>query len=196
MSTAIIILAAGNSSRLGRPKQLLQYKKQTLLASVTASALNTPFHPVIVVLGAYSDAIKASHNDPQVIYLINEDWEKGISSSISLGVKKVLTDFKNIKNVIITVADQAHINPEVFKALHTKHLSDKKNIVSSAYSKTTGTPTLFNKKYFTKLVGVQGSHGAKELIQQHIDDSASVAFELGSIDIDTELDYQNLINPK
>ncbi|MFC4211254.1 NTP transferase domain-containing protein [Pedobacter lithocola] len=196
MNTAIIILAAGNSSRLGKPKQLLKYKEQTLLQIVTEAALTTQFHPVIVVLGAYANEIKALHNHPDVIYILNEQWESGMSSSIGIGINEVLKDFPDTENAIITVADQAHITADVFTALYKKHQTDNKSIVTSSYSKTTGTPTLFNKKYFSKLVNLQGSVGAKDLIKQNIDDTASVPFELGSIDIDTESDYKNLINHK
>ncbi|RNL55769.1 nucleotidyltransferase family protein [Pedobacter jejuensis] len=196
MNTAIIILAAGNSSRLGKPKQLLKYKEQTLLQIVTDAAMNTQFHPVIVVLGAYANEIKALHNHPKVVYVINEQWESGMSSSIAVGINKVLNDFPETENAIITVADQAHITANVFTALLEKHQTENKSIVTSSYSKTTGTPTLFNKKYFDKLINLQGSVGAKELIKQNIVDTASVPFELGSIDIDTESDYNNLINYK
>lgn len=195
MNTAIIILAAGNSSRLGKPKQLLKYKEQTLLQIVTEAALNAKFHPVIVVLGAYADEIKTLHNHPEVMYIINETWQKGMSSSISAGVKKVLNDFPEKENVIITVADQAHITADVFTSLYKKYQTDNKSIVTSSYSETTGTPTLFNKKYFDKLVNLEGAVGAKDLIKQNMDDVASVPFELGSIDIDTEIDYKNLIKP-
>lgn len=196
MSTAIIILAAGNSSRLGKPKQLLHFNGKTLLDIVTDEALKTEFSPIVVVLGAYANEIKALHNNPQVIYTVNESWQNGISSSIIAGLNVVLDEFPNIDNVIITVADQVYITSEIFEALNNQHQSENKNIVASSYLQTTGTPVLFNKKYFSKLLNLTGSAGAKDLIKQHVNDTASISFEPGSIDIDTEADYNNLIHNK
>lgn len=194
MSTAIVILAAGNSSRMGRPKQLLKFNGQTLLNIVVTESLKTKFRPVVVVLGAYAAEIKQTSTNPEVIYSFNQDWESGMSSSISLGLKTVLDSNAEIENAIITVADQVHISSEIFEALHSKQEQSQKNIVASAYSQTTGTPTLFNKKYFEELLALNGTNGAKSIIKQYVDDTTTTPFELGNIDIDTETDYNNLIN--
>lgn len=194
MSTAIVILAAGSSSRMGKPKQLLDFNGQTLLNIVIRESLKTKFRPVVVVLGAYAAEIKKASTNQEVIYSFNEDWENGMSSSISLGLKVALENNPKIENVILTVADQVHISSDIFEELQSKQEQSKKNIVASAYSKTTGTPTLFNKKYFDNLLVLSGSSGAKSLIKQYVDDTTTIPFELGNIDIDTETDYNNLIN--
>jgi len=194
MSTAIVILAAGNSSRMGKPKQLLKFNGHTLLDLVITESLKTKFRPVVVVLGAYATEIKQASINPEVIYAVNENWENGMSSSISLGLKVALENNPKIENVILTVADQACISSEIFENLQSKQEQSQKNIVASAYSQTTGTPALFNKKYFKELLTLNGANGAKSLIKQHVDNSATIPFELGNIDIDTETDYNNLIN--
>jgi len=194
MSTAIVILAAGSSSRMGKPKQLLDFNGQTLLNIVIRESLKTKFRPVVVVLGAYAAEIKKASTNQEVIYSFNEDWENGMSSSISLGLKVALENNPKIENVILTVADQVHISSDIFEELQSKQEQSKKNIVASAYSQTTGTPTLFNKKYFDNLLFLSGSNGAKSLIKQYVDDTTTIPFELGNIDIDTETDYNNLIN--
>jgi len=194
MSTAIVILAAGSSSRMGKPKQLLDFNGQTLLNIVIRESLKTKFRPVVVVLGAYAAEIKQASTNQEVIYSFNEDWENGMSSSISFGLKVALENNPKIENVILTVADQVHISSDIFEELQSKQEQSKKNIVASAYSQTTGTPTLFNKKYFDNLLVLSGSNGAKSLIKQYVDDTTTIPFELGNIDIDTETDYNNLIN--
>jgi len=194
MNTAIVILAAGNSSRMGKPKQLLKFNGQTLLNIVITESLKTKFRPVVVVLGAYAAEIKQTSTNPEVIYSFNQDWENGMSSSISLGLKVVMENNPKIENVILTVADQVHISSEILEALQSKQEHSQKNIVASAYSQTTGTPTLFNKKYFDNLLVLRGSNGAKSLIKQYPDDTVTIPFELGNIDIDTETDYNNLIH--
>lgn len=194
MSTAIVILAAGDSSRMGRPKQLLKFNGQTLLNTVIIESLKTIFRPVVVVLGAYAVEIQQASANPDVIYSVNKDWENGMSSSISLGLKVALENNPKIEDVIITVADQAHISWEIFEELRSKQEKSQKNIVASAYAQTTGTPALFNKKYFEELLTLNGAKGAKSLIKQYVEDTTTIPFELGHIDIDTETDYNNLIN--
>ncbi|WP_316826211.1 nucleotidyltransferase family protein [Pedobacter miscanthi] len=194
MHTAIIILAAGNSSRLGKPKQLLTYNGFTLLDIVIKEALKTTFRPVIVVLGAYAaEIIKSSHH-PEITYVNNQEWEKGMSSSIATGLKTALILNLEIENAIIAVADQVHISSEIFETLVQTKQKSHKNIVTCAYAQTLGTPVLFNKNYFEELLKLNGQSGAKSLIQKHIDDAVSIHFEMGKIDIDTEKDYNNLIN--
>jgi len=196
MSTAIVILAAGNSSRMGKPKQLLEFDGQSLLDIVITESLNTNFRPVIVVLGAYATEIKQTSTRAEVIYAVNEDWGSGMSSSISFGLKTALSIDDEIENVIITVADQVHISSEIFEALDNEQEQSHKNIVASAYLQTTGTPALFNKMYFEELINLRGTSGAKGLIKQFLNDTATIPFELGEVDIDTETDYNNLINNK
>jgi len=196
MGTAIVILAAGNSSRMGKPKQLLKFNGHSLLDIVINESLKTDCKPIVVVLGAYATEMKLHFTTPEVNFVVNEDWESGMSSSISFGLKTVLSIDNEIENVIITVADQVHISAEIFEDLQRKQGESKKNIVASAYSQTRGTPTLFNKIYFKELLSLGGSNGAKSLIKQHLDDTATIPFDLGRFDIDTETDYNNLINSK
>lgn len=196
MSSAIIILAAGNSSRLGKPKQLLTYQGQTLIDITIAASVKTEFHPIVVVLGAYAEEIKQRSAGAEVFYAVNERWENGMSSSISFGLQTALAIEPKIENAIFTVADQVHIKAEIFEQLNTVHQSTLKNIITCAYAETTGTPALFNKKYFKELLNLTGETGAKNLLKTHGDDTVNIPFELGKIDIDTEADYNNLINNK
>lgn len=192
MKTGIIILAAGNSSRLGRPKQLLSYKGKTLLEIVIDAALQTLFSPVIVVLGAYAkEIIEKSSSD--VVYVINDSWKKGMSSSIAAGMAEVTGKSPDLENVVIAVSDQVFITADIFENLHRKWRITNKGIIASNYASTTGTPALFNKKYFNELLSLQGNKGAKPILMSHNDDIDTITFELGYIDIDTEKDYRDLI---
>jgi molybdenum cofactor cytidylyltransferase len=194
MDTAIIILAAGNSSRLGRPKQLLRFNGKTLLANVIEQALAVKSGPIVVVLGAYAAEIKLLHHRTKVTFTVNENWQSGMSSSIAAGLNIALAESPELDSAIFTVSDQAYLSKEIFATLIVKYRTDHKNIVTSSYSQTSGTPVLFNKKYFNSLLNLTGSTGAKDLIKKNSDDSASISFDLGHIDIDTETDYHNLIN--
>lgn len=192
MNTGIIILAAGGSTRLGRPKQLLTYKGKTLLNIVSDAAVGTGLRPVVTVLGASAKEIGLAHQNNNIDYVINNDWQQGMSTSIVLGLSTLLNKQPNLENVIITVADQVFITTELFKKLNTQQQITGKGIIASAYSKTMGTPVLFNKKYFQHLLALRGDSGAKSLFKLYPSDIETVAFDKGSIDIDTESDYEDL----
>ncbi|WP_316739058.1 nucleotidyltransferase family protein [Pedobacter aquatilis] len=196
MGTAIIILAAGNSSRMGKPKQLLTYNGKTLLDIAITESLKTTFCPVVVVLGAYAEEIKKHSQNPQVCYCINESWDQGMSSSIKAGLKYSIENDENIENVIIAVADQVHLSCEILSALEEKLRSSGKGIVTSSYSGISGTPSLFSRKYFGELLNLVGQSGAKKIIEANAGDTTTISFDQGVIDIDTPADYNKLINNK
>lgn len=193
MSTGIIILAAGNSSRMGKPKQLLVYLGKTLLQGVMETALNTPFRPVTVVLGAFAEQILKLTFPEGITFLINENWQRGMSSSISAGLRSILDREPDIENVIIAVADQVFITAAVFGALVEKREQTGKNIIASAYGETKGTPVLFSKKYFNHLLALEGDQGAKMMLKQYPEDLGMIQFERGDVDVDREEDYLRLI---
>jgi molybdenum cofactor cytidylyltransferase len=194
MKTGIIILAAGNSSRMGKPKQLLNYKGKTLLQTVIDETLKTDCKPIIVVLGANAEEIASKHNNDQIHFVINESWENGMASGIAAGLSSVIDNNIEIESVIIAVSDQVFIKMTNFSHLIEKQNETGKNIVASKYAETIGTPVLFRKHYFDALLSLKGTDGAKKLLKQYSQDVETVPFELGEIDIDTETDYNNLIS--
>ena len=192
MDTAIMILAAGNSSRLGRPKQLLAYKNKPLLQVVSDAALQTAFRPVTIVLGAYKNEIARQINGT-VNYVINDHWQEGMGSSIAAGLAATLKLSPGIQQVIIAVSDQAFISQEIFEQLYQQQQLSAKGIVASKYEETAGTPVLFSKKYFADLLALKGDSGAKSILKTYPKDIETITFEKGEMDIDTEEDYKKLI---
>jgi len=189
-----MILAAGNSSRMGKPKQLLSYNGKTFLDIAITEALKTNFRPVVIVLGAYAEEIKNHCSNPQVHYCINENWHEGMSSSIKVGLKNIIDNYT--ENIIIAVADQVHLTSEILNALKVELSSSNKGIVTASYAGISGTPVLFSRKYFQELLNLAGQSGAKKIIDANVEDSATISFDQGVIDIDTPADYNDLINNK
>jgi len=192
METGILILAAGNSSRLGEPKQLLHFKGKSLLRNVAEEALKIS-KAVIVVTGSNHTEISKEIEDLKIVITENKNWDEGMGSSINIGLKQLLDSFPTIENCIISVCDQPFIDASVFSELIQMQKDSQKGIVASKYSETLGTPVLFSKKYFKDLSNLSGYEGAKKLLQKFKDDIAEISFEKGAIDIDTQDDYQKLI---
>ncbi|WP_296149543.1 nucleotidyltransferase family protein [uncultured Flavobacterium sp.] len=188
---AIIILAAGNSSRLGQPKQLLEYQGKSLLKNSANQALAINDAIVIVVSGAENTSLEKELQNTKIILCHNNDWQLGMSSSIRTGLKKALEVQPQISACIISVCDQPFISENIFKTLVLKHKSSDK-IIASYYAETAGTPVLFPKKYFPELLNLTGNEGAKKLLNA-TKELFLVNFEKGEIDIDTMEDYQKLI---
>jgi len=192
--TGIIILAAGSSSRLGQPKQLLSYQHKSLLDNTIEEAKKATDGLVLVILGGNRVQIEENIDHSGIRIVGNPDWEEGISSSIRLGLAKAGEENEDLDRVILTVCDQPFITAEIFRGLISKEASSGKGIVASSYGGTLGTPVLFDKRYFSELSLLKGAEGAKKVITKFKDTVAAVAFEKGEIDIDTPEDYNRLLN--
>ena len=186
--TAAIILAAGESSRLGQPKQNLLFKGRTLLQSAVDSALQSNCKPVIVMLGANASQINPIAG---VTTLKNKDWKEGMASSIRIAIEEINKDL-SIDNVIIMLCDQPFVSAELLNALIDKQIETGKSIVACTYNGTIGVPVLFDHTIFAELLLLQGQEGAKKILKTHANVIATIPFEQGGIDIDTPDDYERL----
>jgi molybdenum cofactor cytidylyltransferase len=190
--TGIIILAAGNSSRMGEPKQLMMYKSKTFLQHIIGEAKNANLEPVICVTGYQSELIAKNITGMGISIVYNEDWREGMGSGISAGIKQVL--LSDVDSVILAVSDQPHVSSDLFGTMKELKNQSGKGIVASSYAGTLGTPVLFGKNYFGHLKSLRGNQGAKNIVKLNMPDVCSVEFEKGNIDIDTKEDYENLIS--
>lgn len=190
----IVILAAGNSSRLGEPKQLLQFKGKSLIRHITEAALETVGGNVIVVTGSNAEAIQTELKGLPCKLALNADWQEGMSASIKTGINALQSYSQPVKGAILAVSDQPFVSAEVFNALIINFEKTAKGIVASRYSDSFGTPAFFTASYFPALLQLTGAEGAKKLFKRYADDVAAYAFPQGSIDIDTQEDYKRLIS--
>ncbi len=192
----IIVLAAGNSSRLGESKQLLAYKGKSLLKHAVQQAVASECVPVLVVLGArFERHIAEIENDPVHIE-VNSKWERGIGTSIACGVRTLLAQQNTLEAVVIMLCDQPFIDSDLINQLIAESEKSEKGIVACTYGGAIGTPALFNRKYFGDLQGLKENAGAKALFWQYSADLQTINFPSGETDIDTQLDYINLLSGK
>jgi molybdenum cofactor cytidylyltransferase len=190
--TAAIILAAGSSGRLGRPKQNLEYEQQTLLQRTISTAIFSGCEAVIVVLGANAQIIKPFIKDQPVKLLENPDWAEGMASSIRAGIQ-FLGQYPEVDHALVLLCDQPFVSVELIEALSDKQKESAKPIVASYYNDTPGVPVLFSRSFFPELLMLTGDEGAKKLLRKHPQQVVSVPFEQGRIDIDTTGDYERLL---
>jgi molybdenum cofactor cytidylyltransferase len=194
-NTGIIILAAGESSRFGGIKQLLPFNGKTLLQHVIEEATAAGGQPVVVIIGANAARISETIYDiGKLTILVNENWQKGISSGIVAGVHHILSISPGIKRIIIAVCDQPFVDSALFEQLVQMQEESGQPIVACTYADTIGTPALFTVKYFNQLLNLKGDEGAKKIVKSNKEDVATVDFPEGEIDIDTQKDYEKLMN--
>jgi molybdenum cofactor cytidylyltransferase len=189
--TGVIILAAGNSSRLGRPKQLLPFRGQTLLTHTVTETLHAGLTPVVVT-GAFHTEVKESLCGHSIDIIFNPDWAEGMASGIVAGLSNLLLLHPDVDSVIIAVCDQPFISSALLAQLVSTFDMSGKGIIACAYADSVGTPVLFGRHYFEQLLTLTGGEGAKKLLKQYPDDLATIAFSGGDIDIDTAEDARNL----
>ncbi|MGZ8559497.1 MAG: nucleotidyltransferase family protein [Chitinophagaceae bacterium] len=185
-------MAAGASSRFGRPKQLLSYHGKSLLEHTVDTASDADANPVIVVLGANAALLEKVIEEKKVHIVVNKDWNEGMASSIRCGLNTLLQIAPSSDAVILMVCDQPFVSPSLLNELIATQKNTGKPIVSCQYENTFGPPALFYKTIFADLLILKGDAGARKIVVQRSNDTATVLFARGNIDIDTEADYQGL----
>lgn len=187
MKTGAVVLAAGGSTRLGRPKQLLLYEGKTLVRRAAEAALTTR-GPVIIVVGREAEEIALGLRGLPVTVLPNEKWERGIGSSIRTGIAVL----PSVDAVMILGCDQPRVEADLLHQLLAKQSATGKTLVASAYSGTVGIPALFLRKHFPALLSLGDRKGAKSILGAQPNELATIDFPGGAIDIDTEEDWRAL----
>ena len=188
--TAIIILAAGSSSRLGQPKQNLVFRGQTLLQRAIDSALSTVGIHVLVVLGADADLVKPTIHHLPITIVNNPEWNQGLSTSIKTGIEAIVQIEPDLSAVILMPCDQPFVDTHLLNLLILQ--KTKTGIAASFYNNELGLPILFNKKYFPDLLALDGDNGIENLLETNKDDVSDIYFPWAETDIDTMADFEKL----
>jgi molybdenum cofactor cytidylyltransferase len=187
---AIIILAAGSSSRMGKSKQLLDINGRTLLEQTVTRALETGILNILVVLGANAEKHLRVLRKLGVESVINPEWENGMGTSLKCGVKKSIELFGDIQSVMVLVCDQPLLTTRHLKALSNFFLKEKQKAVASMYNSVAGVPAIFGKELFANLLKVADKTGAREVLKNLGNELKTISFEGGEIDLDTPEDYK------
>lgn len=183
----VLILAAGQSTRLKESKQLLTFKNESLLKIATKKAMILTSN-ILVVLGHNADKCINEIKGLNVEYKINNNYEEGMGSSLSFGISQI----SKTQKVLVMLCDMPLLPISHLKNLIKKSNEVKDMIICSKYNKSIGVPCVFPKEYIYTLKKLKGHEGAKKLIKEENYISIELEDSL-AIDIDTKEDYIKLI---
>ena len=196
INVGAVILAAGSSSRMGTPKQVLQFEGSSLLKRATLAALDAKCRTVVVVTGANAELCRRELDGLDVREAFNPSWETGMASSVRTGIECLINIDADIAGTVILLCDQPHVNSDIISNLVATHHATGKPIIASAYAGSFGVPAFFSRKLFAELTHLEGTSGAKEIIKRHASDAHFLPFPLCETDMDTPHDFACLIAAK
>jgi molybdenum cofactor cytidylyltransferase len=186
VALAIIILAAGRSSRLGRPKQLIEFQGETLLHRAARVAIESGVASrVTTVIAAGDDQARRTVADLDVTIVENPSADTGIGSSIKRGMAVIDA---SIDRVLLMLADQPRITPEILREL----VSRDRVAVACAYADTIGVPAVFARGLFGELRSLPDDAGAKAILEKNREAIATVDFPAAALDVDTPDDLKRI----
>jgi len=192
LNVSAIILAAGSSSRMGQSKQLLTWGNHTLLRHAVLTALRANVQSVYVVLGSNAQAHQKEIEDLNVVPVINHEWERGMGSSLKVGLTQAMTDSDA---VLLMVCDQPLISTGHLNAMAALFEEKHHKLIASEYNDTIGVPALFGREWYDELMNIPDEQGARTLIAAHGGETYLVKLYSGE-DVDTPEDYRRLIQPQ
>ena len=186
-----IILAAGEASRFGKPKQLLDWKGEPFVRVVVRTALRAGLSPVFVVTGAHHKQVEDAVKDLNITIIRNEDWKMGQGSSIKAGVSSVTTE---CGGAIFLLADQPQIGTSIIHALKEKHSEGLYPIVAPMVLDRRANPVLFDRLAFSDLMQIEGDTGGRAIFHKHRVEYLPWHDDSLLLDVDTPEQYQHLIS--
>jgi len=189
-----IVLAAGESRRLGQPKQLVLYQGKTLVARAVQTLLDVGCVRVVTVLGAHANLVQDALASLPTSCVVNENWSRGMGSSIATGCGQLGSD---VDAALFSLCDHPRIPSAHFKQLIHAFSSRDKPIVATEYQETEhqssshGVPAIFAQTCFDSLCQLEGAQGAKDLIRT-VDHDAIALPHSQQFDVDTPEDLEQL----
>ena len=194
--TAGIVLAAGMSTRLGKPKHLVKVGGKTLLARVVAAALESKLSELILVLGDEAERVLAAlgplgrHELLRIV--VNDRYESGMAGSLQVGLSAVKEQYPA---VMFLLGDQPLIKGETINLLLSHFWSTSKDICVPVQDGKQGNPVCFRRRFYDQILGVQGDTGAREIILRYPEDVLRVEIDCPScfLDIDCAEDLERLL---
>ena len=188
----LVLLAAGGSTRMGRPKQLIEIDGVTLVRRAALAALASPAKPVVVVLGANAPSIRPQLADLAITVIEYADWADGMGGSLRCGVQTLIAAAPHLGAIIVALADQPHFTEKLVGQLLARQRISGKSIVASSHGDHLGPPVLFLRRHFAVLLALSGDAGARSILQAHASDVAKLSVP-DEADLDTPADVARFL---
>lgn len=192
MTVAALVLAAGGSSRLGRPKQLEKWGSTTLLGHVVDQVRRFPVDEVWVVLGADSEEIMKAVDLDDCGIVENPEWQEGIASSLRVGLD-ALIQTSRAEAALIVIGDQPNLDRRVVGEVVAAFAQSSLPVTIPKYRYTWGNPVMVDRSLWPRLMSLEGDEGAQRLFKAHPEWVEEVWTDhLPPRDVDTEADLAEL----
>ena len=190
---AAVVLAAGGSSRLGRPKQLVLHEGAPLVVRAARAALATGAEPVVVVLGAHAEAVRTALSAIPITSVVNRQWYQGIGTSVVTGVEAITSRAAAVAAILVMLADQPLVDEAALGRLIDAWAgSGPHSIAAAAYAYTIGVPAVFGRVHFDELSSLPPAAGAARLLRAPNARVRRVTMPEAAWDIDTPHDLERL----
>ena len=190
----LIILAAGSSSRMGKPKQLLPWKGRTLLRHAAETALATSLRPILVVLGLESEICQNELVGLEIVSVINPRWSDGMGTSVAAGIAALKKQAPDATGALLILVDQPDVTSEFLESMAVHWSNGKVPIAATKYPHGGGVPAIFSSSYFAELRALNEDRGARQIIYRGASSVVLLQPPMEFADLDTPAHYKTRIN--
>ena len=188
----VVILAAGASTRMGTPKQLLEVEGRPLLVRAVEAALASAAWPVVVVLGAHAEKIRPVLARLPVLIAENPAWAEGMAASIRTGITTLSQFSRALDGALIALCDQPAFSADTIAQLVAAQRATGRTIAAARFNRRHAAPALFLREHFATLATLTGEEGARALLKAEPSRIASVDLPALAVDLDTPADVSAL----
>ncbi len=192
----VVLLAAGGSTRLGQPKQLIPIDGEALVARTARRLLCLEPATLLVVTGCASAEVSDQLSSLPLQLVHNPDWRQGMGTSIAVGVNYLPA---KVKGVLIMLCDQWRVDHADLKRLLEAWNTDISDIAVARWEKDKafifGPPAVFPRTLFHELESLSGDQGAKRVIEKYQGRSTFIMMENAAFDLDEPADLQQITKP-
>ena len=192
-----VLLAAGGSSRMGHPKQLLRIENEALVTRMAGRLIDLETAGVTVVTGSASQAVNDQLSGLPLQIVHNPQWEKGMASSLAVGVKNLPAE---IESVLIMLCDQWQVGLADLQQLVQVWRTDISSITAAFWHEdgrqVIGPPAIFPRTLFKQLTSLKGDRGARSVIEKHRERASLVAMKNARFDLDEPTDLEEFLNKR
>ena len=192
-----VVLAAGESTRMGQPKALLPIHGVRFIEKIVSSLKSTQIEKIVIVLGHNAEEMRQKIADLPVTIVVNHDYKKGQLSSLVAAIREIdrWQSSAEVDGILVHLVDHPYISAPLVDSMIERFYQSKKLIAVPRYQGRRGHPVIFSRSLFTELLNAPVDQGAKTVVHAHQNDTLEVDTEDEgvTIDIDTPEEYRQFV---